>query len=187
MPTVFALADKVIGQPQTSILAAFGSFAILVLVDFGGPPRTRFVAYVGLGCVGAVFITLGTLCSRNPWLAAGAMAVVGFVTLFSGVLSGYFAAAATGAILTFVLPVTIPAPNSAIPDRLEGWGLATGAGICAVMLLWPPRRSADLQREAARALHAVADFVDAERDSLTELGRLAREAVDGLGRRFLGT
>ena len=55
------------------------------------------------------------------------MAVVGFVTLFSGVLSGYFAAAATGAILTFVLPVTIPAPDSAIPDRLQGWGLATGA------------------------------------------------------------
>jgi uncharacterized membrane protein YccC len=187
IPAVFAFADNVIKQPQTSILAAFGSFAILVLVEFAGPPRKRFAAYVGLGCVGAVFITLGTLCSRNPWLAAGAMAIVGFVTLFSGVLSGYFAAAATGAILTFVLPVTIPVPNSAIPDRLEGWGLATGAGICAVMLLWPPRRSADLQQEVARALRAVADFVDAEHERLTELGRLAREAVDGLGRRFLGT
>jgi len=82
----------VIKQPQTSILAAFGSFAILVLVEFGGPPRKRFAAYVGLAFVGAFFITLGTLCSRNPWLAAGAMAVVGFVTLFSGVLGGYFAA-----------------------------------------------------------------------------------------------
>jgi uncharacterized membrane protein YccC len=187
IPAVFAFADKVIKQPQTSIHAAFGSFAILVLVEFGGPPRKRFAAYVGLAFVGAVFITLGTLCSRNPWLAAGAMAVVGFVTLFSGVLGGYFAAAATGAILTFVLPVTIPVPNSAIPDRLEGWGLAAGAGICAVMLLWPPRRNADLQREAARAVRAVADFVDAERERLPELGRLAREAVDGLGRRFLGT
>lgn len=121
IPAVFALADKVIEQPQTSILAAFGSFAMLVLVEFAGPPRKRLAAYVGLACVGAVFITLGTLCSRNPWLAAGAMAAVGFVVLFSGVISGYFAAAATGAILTFVLPVTIPAPDSAIPDRLEGW------------------------------------------------------------------
>src|SRR5439155_1025101 len=82
---------------------------------------------------------------------ASAMAAVGFVTLFSGVISGYFAAATTGALLTFVLPVTIPASNSAIPDRLEGWGLAAGAGICAVMLLWPPRRRAELQREAAVA------------------------------------
>src|SRR3954451_17101391 len=70
MPAVFALADKVIGQPQTSIFAAFGSFALLVLAEFRGPPRTRLVAYLGLGCVGAVFITLGTLCSRSPWPAA---------------------------------------------------------------------------------------------------------------------
>src|SRR2546422_11350917 len=68
MPAVFALADKVIGQPQTSIFAAFGSFALLVLVEFGGPPRTRLLAYLGLACVGAAFITLGTLCSRDPWL-----------------------------------------------------------------------------------------------------------------------
>src|SRR5207248_5078049 len=144
MPAVFALADKVIAQPQTSIFAAFGSFAMLVLVEFGGPRRTRLLAYLGLTGVGAAYITLGTLCSRNAWIGAGAMAVVGFATLFSGVISGYVAAAATGAILTFVLPVTLAAPNSAIADRLEGWGLAVGASTCASMLLWPPRGRADL-------------------------------------------
>jgi uncharacterized membrane protein YccC len=185
IPAVFALADTVIEQPQTSLLAAFGSFAMLVLVEFADPPLTRFVAYATLACVGAAFITVGTLCSRNAWLGAGAMAAIGFGTLFSGVISGYFAAGAAGAVLTFVLPVTIPAPDSAIADRLEGWGLATGAAICAVMLLWPPRRGADLQREAARALRAVADFLDPEPDRLAERARLAREAVDGLGRRFL--
>ena len=187
IPAVFALADKVIAQPQTSIFAAFGSFALLVLVEFGGPARNRLLAYLGLGCVGAAFITLGTLCSRDAWLAAGAMAVVGFGVLFSGVLGGYFAAAATGALLTFILPVTIPAPDSAIPDRLEGWGIATGVGICAVMLLWPPRRNADLQREAARALRAVADLLEADRDQFAERARVARDAVGGLARRFLGT
>jgi uncharacterized membrane protein YccC len=187
IPSVFAFADKVIGQPQSSIFAAFGSFALLVLVEFAGPPRARFLAYLGLACVGTLFITLGTLCSRNPWLGAGAMAAVGFGTLFSGVISGYFAAAATGAILTFVLPVTIPAPNSAIPDRLEGWGLAVGAGICAVMLFWPPRRRGDLQREAAGALRAVADLLDAGQEPWAERARLARESVDALGRRLLGT
>jgi len=143
MPAVFAIADKVIQNPQTAIFAAFGSVAMLVFVDFTGSLRSRFVAYLVLACVGAANIVVGTFCSRNAWLAAAAMAVVGFVILFSGVINGYFAAAGTAAILTFVLPVTIPAPNAAIPDRLEGWGLAVGAGICAVMLLWPPRRSAD--------------------------------------------
>jgi len=187
IPAVFALADKLIGQPQTSIFAAFGSFAILVMVDVAGTPRTRLIAYLGLACVGAAFITLGTLCSRNAWLGAGAMAAVGFGVLFSGVISGYVAAVTTGALLTFVLPVTFSAPNSAILDRLEGWGLAAGAGICAVMLLWPPGRRADLQRDAANALRAAADVVDADRDRFAERVRLARVAVDRLGRRFLGT
>jgi hypothetical protein len=187
MPAVFAFAHEVIGRPQTSIFAAFGSFAMLVLVEFEGPWRSRLVAYVGLAVVGVAFITLGTLCSRNDWLAAGAMAGVGFVTLFSGVINGYFAAAATGALLTFVLPVTIPAPSSAIPDRLEGWALAAGAGICAHMFLWPPRRRADLRRDAAGALRAVANLLDAGREQLANRARVAREAVDALGRRLLGT
>ena len=186
MPAVFAFADKVIGQPQTSLFAAFGSFALLVLVEFTGPPQTRLVAYLALACVGVAFTTLGTLCSRHAWLAAGAMAIVGFVTLFAGVINGYFAAAATGALLTFVLPVTLPAPNSAIPERLEGWGLAAAAGISALMLLWPPRRRADLQREAAGALRAVADHLDADRESWAERARVARASVDALGRRLLG-
>ena len=187
IPAVFALADKVIAQPQTSILAAFGSFAVLVLTDFAGPPRVRLAAYAGLACVGALFITLGTLCSRTAWLGAVVMAMVGFAVLFSGSLNGYFAAGSTGAILTFVLPVTIPAPNSAIPDRLEGWGLATGAGICAALLLWPPRRRADLQRETARALRAVAEVADADGAVSEERSERARDAVVGLSRRFPGT
>jgi uncharacterized membrane protein YccC len=55
------------------------------------------------------------------------------------------------------------------------------------MLLWPPRRSADLQREAAGALRAVADFLDSDQEQLAERARLARSAVDDLGQRLLGT
>ena len=186
---VFAFADKVIGNQSTALFASFGSFALLVLAQFTGPLRTRLVAYLALGCVGAAFITLGTLCCRTPWLAAAAMAVVGFGTLFSGVFSGYFsaAAAAAAAILTFVLPATVPAADSAIPDRLAGWGLATGAAIFAVMLLWPPRRSADLHRDAADAIRSVADVLDADADQLAERGHVAGEAVEGLERRLRGT
>ena len=37
MPAMFALGDKVLGNPQLALFAAFGSFAMLLLVDFGGP------------------------------------------------------------------------------------------------------------------------------------------------------
>jgi uncharacterized membrane protein YccC len=55
------------------------------------------------------------------------------------------------------------------------------------MLLWPPRWRGDLQRDAANALRTVADYVEANGARSAEQARLAREAVDGLGRRFLGT
>ncbi len=191
MPAVFAVADKVIQNPQTATFAAFGSFAMLVLVDFTGPMRSRFVAYLALAGVGAVNVVLGTFCSRNAWLAAGAMALVGFAILFSGIISGYFAAAGTAAMLTFVLPVTIPAPFSAVPDRLEGWALAAAAGICAHMLLWPARPRATLRGDAARACTALADLAEPEPagdlPSVESRTRGARDAVDGLRRGFLAT
>ncbi len=189
MPAVFAFADKVIANPQTALFAAFGSFAMLVLVDFTGPTRSRFVAYLALACVGAANIVLGTICSRSAWLAAAAMAVVGFAILFSGVINGYFAAAATSALLTFILPVTIHASFSEVPARLEGWGLAAGAAIFAQMLLWPSRPRATLQANAARACAALADLAETEladdRSAIPSRTAAARKAVDGLRGGFL--
>jgi uncharacterized membrane protein YgaE (UPF0421/DUF939 family) len=189
MPAVFAFADKVIANTQTATFAAFGSFAMLVLVEFTGRPRSRLTAYLALGLVGAVLVVLGTLCSRNAWLAAAAMLIVGFLILYAGLLGGYFAAAGTAAILAFVLPVTIAAPLSSIPARLEGWGLAAGAATCAVMFLWPPRSRDVLRSQAARACLALADLADAKLtgDGATIEARSssAGEAVQGLRGGFL--
>jgi uncharacterized membrane protein YccC len=189
MPSVFAIADKVIGNPQTAIFAAFGSFAMLVLADFTGPMRSRFVAYVALACAGAANIVLGTLCSQNAWLAAGAMAVVGFAILFSGVINGYFAAAATPALLSFILPVTIPASFTEVPARLGGWGLAATAAVCAHMLLWPSRPRTTLRSDAAQACRALADLAETELaddpSPISSRTAAAREAVESLRRSFL--
>ena len=52
MPAVFALGDKVIGNPQVATFAAFGSFAMLLLVDFGGPMAERLQAEAALAVTG---------------------------------------------------------------------------------------------------------------------------------------
>ena len=191
LPAVVFFADKVIGDQQTTFLSAFGSFAILVLADFGGPRRTRLAAYLTLAVAGAALITLGTLCSQTPWLAVIAMAVVGFLVLFSGVISGYFAAARIAALLTFILPLSIPAPPSAIPARLEGWALAASVGICAVMLLWPSQPRDRIRAGAARATRALADLVGSElsEDPSAIAGRAdaANAAVGELRRSFVAT
>src|SRR5258707_8216974 len=139
MPAVFAFADNVIAQPQTTIFSAFGSFAILVLADFTGPWRNRLVAYLSLAGAGVVLIFLGTLSSQSTVVATAVMALVGFTILFAGVINGYLAAGGFAALLTFIISVNIPAPLSTVPDRLEGWVLACAVAIPAVMLLWPSR------------------------------------------------
>jgi uncharacterized membrane protein YccC len=187
MPGVFALADQVFGNPQIPLFAAFGSFAVLVLVEFGGLWQTRLAAYLAFSVAGVVLITLGTLCSRNAWLAAGATGIVGFVTLFSGAFNGYLAAASTGAILLFVLPANSAGPNSAIPDRLLGFALAAGVGTAASLLLWPPRRRADLRRSVAAATGSVVELIEAGPGQRSERAATARAAVDGLRRSFLGS
>jgi uncharacterized membrane protein YccC len=191
MPANFAFADLVIGNSDTTLFAAFGSFAILVMADFGGPRRVRLVAYLSLAVAGAVLITLGTLCSQTPWLAVAAIAVVGFAVLFSRLISGYFASAGFAPLLLFIIPVSFPGPPSAIPDRLLGWGLAAVVGIGAAMLLWPARPFDKLRAGAARACRALADLVDPtlRRDASEVAARAeaASSVVAELRREFVAT
>ena len=156
MPGMFALGDKVIGNPIVATYAAFGSFAMLLLVEFGGPIRVRLQNQVALAVVGGVLVTVGTLASRATWLAALAMALVGFAVVFSSIVSSALTAATTSLLLAFILPVTLRAPISSIPDRLAGWAMAAGASFLAVTLFWPAPSRYPLRRPVIDACRALA-------------------------------
>jgi hypothetical protein len=156
MPAMFALGDKVIGNPQLATFAAFGSFAMLLLVDFGGSMAERFQAQAALAVTGGVFVCLATLASQTVWLAAVAMAVVGFGVIFAGVISSVLAGATTALLLAFILPVSLAAPPSAVPDRLAGWAMAGGVALVATTLLWPAPARDRLRGPAAAACRALA-------------------------------
>jgi uncharacterized membrane protein YccC len=191
MPAAFFFADKVIDDPDSTLFAAFGSFAILVLADFGGPRRVRLVAYLVLAAAGMGLIALGTLCSQEPWLAVAGMAVIGFAILFSRVINGYFASAAFAAQLLFIIPVAVPGPISAIPARLEGFALAAGAGILAKFVLWPSRPFDGLRAAAARACRTISDLVDpdlpADGSEVAARSETAGAAVRELRRSFVSS
>jgi hypothetical protein len=155
MPAMFAIGDKVIGNPQIATFAAFGSFAMLLLVDFGGPMAERLQAEAALAVTGGVFVCLATLASQTAWLAAVAMTVVGFCVIFAGVVSSVLAGATTALLLAFILPVSLAAPASAVPDRLAGWGMAAGAALLATALLWPAPERDRLRGAAAAACRAL--------------------------------
>ena len=199
MPGIFALGDKVIGNADVATFGAFGAFAMLLLVDFSGPLAQRLQAQAALALVGGVFICVATAASVTPWLGALAMAVVGFGVLFAGVVSSTLAAASTALLLAFILPVSVPAPVSAIPARLAGWGLAGVCGLIAVAVLWPapprdrlrPAAIAACQALAARIRAEVAFALGAaEQESATDRDHAvdrARDAIDALRRTFLAT
>jgi uncharacterized membrane protein YccC len=199
MPALFALGDKVIGNPQLATFAAFGSFAMLLLADFGGPVAERLQAQAALAVTGGAFVCLATLASQTAWLAAVAMAVVGFGVIFAGVVSSVLAGATTALLLAFILPVSLAAPASAVPDRLAGWGMAAGAALVATALLWPAPARDRLRGAAAAACRALAAQLRAGvayhlsgMDEQSALGRhraaaQADQAVQAMRSAFLAT
>jgi uncharacterized membrane protein YccC len=199
MPAMFALGEQVIANPALATFAAFGSFAMLLLVDFGGPVRERVKAQAALGIAGCAFVSLGTLVSQSVWLAPAAMALVGFAVIFSGVVSSELARASTSLLLAFILPATLAGPASSVGDRVAGWAMAAACSLIAVGLLWPaptrgPLRSAataTCRALAARLRTEVAYLMGDGSESLArdhdEAVAWANDAVAALRRGFLAT
>jgi len=162
MPAMFALGDEAIGNPTVATFAAFGSFAMLLLVDFSGAIKDRILDQAALGVCCALLICLGTLASRTAWLAAVGMAIVAFAVLFSGVVSSVLAGATTALLLAFILPASLPGPAASIPDRVAGWGLAAGVSLLAISLLWPSPTRNPVRAAAISAARALADRLRAD-------------------------
>ena len=161
MPSVFGLAHELFSNPQVGLFGAFGSFALLLLVEFTGRTHTRLLSYGGLYLVGSCFVVLGTVVSTHKVAAVIAMALVGFVVLYAGIVAPQAATGATAALLTFVLSVAVAQPASAVGPRLLGWTLAAAFSIGACLLIWPPPWHDDLRRRLAAAVSALARLADA--------------------------
>ena len=100
-------------------------------------------------------------CRPRRSTAVVAMGLVGFVVLFAGIVAPQAATAATAALLTFVLPVSVAAPASAVGPRLVGWTLAAAFCITACLVVWPAPWHDNLRRRLAAAVSAVARLADA--------------------------
>lgn len=162
MPSMVAICDKLIDDPTLAIFAAFGSFAMLLLVDFTGSISDRIRAQALLGLTCATLICLGTLASQTRWIGVAGMALVAFAVLFSAVVSSVLAGATTPLLLAFILPVSLPGPASQIPDRVAGWGLAAAVSIVAITLLWPAPSRDSIRAKAIAGCRAIANRLRAD-------------------------
>jgi len=191
VPVALAIGVMITSDPQLGIFASFGAVAIMLFVDFPGSSSARWAANVCFWAVGAVEIVIATLVSQIGWLAVVSMAVAAFAITFAGIVSAAIAAARRGALLAFVLPVTIPADVDELGPRLVGWAIAGLLAIPAVMLIWPPRHYDAIRSGTGAACRELSTWL---RALAADDGAGAREgmargfaAVDALRMQFRGT
>ncbi|MFI7132110.1 FUSC family protein [Nonomuraea sp. NPDC050153] len=168
MPSLFALCTQVFHAPVTGTYAAYGAYAMLLLVEFTGTVAERLRAHAALAAAWLVLVTLGTLAAHSVWSAAAGTVAVGLVVIFSGVVSSVLAGATTSLLLAFILPVSAAAPLSQLPDRLIGVMLAAGAAMIAVSSLWPRTPAPPLSAPAAQVCRAAARQLRAEADHFAD-------------------
>ena len=173
VPSLFALTDKVVGDPQMALFATFGGFATLVIAGFGGTRKDKLIAHTGLAITGSLALIIGTLVSGTTWLAVVVTVPVAFAIFFAGIAGPNAASGSTAAMFAYVLPVVSAGNASMIPSRLAGWWLASAAGTIAVLLLSPRPPGdrlraaiADLAAELASRLDAAADGVITDPQSM---------------------
>jgi len=164
VPLAFGIAGLVSHGSETPLFAAFGSFAMMVLVDFSGPFRARMIAYWWLYVFGLASLSLGTLASGNTAISVALAGAVAFGVIFSGAFNFYFAAAQSSAILLVVLPVMVPGGADVIPERLWGWTIAAAFSVAATAFIWPTPWTSALHKSAARTCRALADLARAPYD-----------------------
>jgi uncharacterized membrane protein YccC len=161
VPALFALADKVIKDPQLALFATFGGFATLVIASFSGTRKDKLVAHAGLAVAGSLVLIIGTLVSGTTWLAAVVTVPVAFAIFFAGVGGPNAASASTAVMFAYVLPVASAGGAGTIPSRLEGWWLASAVGTAAVLLLSPASPGDRVRASAAALAGELADRVAA--------------------------
>ena len=180
VPSLFALTDKIVGDPQMALFATFGGFATLVIAGFGGTRKDKFIAHVGLAVTGSIALIIGTLVSGTTWLAVVVTIPVTFAIFFAGIAGPNAASGSAAAMFAYVLPVVSAGNASMLPSRLDGWWLASAAGTIAVLILSPKppgdrlrAATADLAAQLASRLNAAADGVITDPESM----RAAKEKL----------
>ena len=186
VPAIFGVAHAAFSNVQVDLFTAFGSFALLLLVDFSGRPRVRCTCYLVLFAVGCGFIALGTLASTHKVAAVAAMAVVGFLVLFAGIVGAAGGHGGHGGAAH--LRAASRRGRAALTDRAAPAGLDPGCGRLHsglhVRLAHPVARHAAhpaCGRVARRwpgwqtRTRRASPIVDAHDSLATELGLLRRQ------------
>ena len=179
----FLCGRYLLDDPQTAVYATLTPIALLGLGDVGGPLAARERAYAAALVVAALLAVLGTLVSDDTAAAAVVIGVVTFLVSLAAVGGRNAAGLGRSLILVIVVSAGIPAPDSAIDERLVGVAIGGASVLAAALLLWPERAGAEYRRRLAAAVAPLAEvtrLLAEPRPDEHELARLRAAASDAL-------
>ncbi len=163
MPALFALGDKVIGNPKMSyFIVVRDSFAKLLLVDFQGSrlDRLRSQALIGLTCI--VLICLGTLVSQST--VAGDRGDVRRCLRRAVQRRRQFGDRKRDHAAGAVIHPAGHGPGDGVPDpdRVAGWAIAAVVSMVATPCCGPRLSPSRSRLGRVAACRALADRLRAE-------------------------
>lgn len=157
IPTLFAIASRVLDNPQVALFATFGGFATVVFAgSFGGRTRDKLAAHTALAVGGSILIVIGTAVAGHPLMAPLVTVPVAFCVLITGAAGTNAAVGASAALVAYVLPAASPGAVAMVPDRLAGWWMASVLATALAVLLVPRRVTNRLQLAAADSASTLA-------------------------------
>ena len=179
----FLCGRYLLDDPQTAVYATLTPIALLGLGDVGGPLAARERAYAAALVVAALLAVLGTLVSDDTAAAAVVIGVVTFLVSLAAAGGRNAAGLGRSLILVIVVSAGIPAPDSAIDERLVGVAIGGASVLAAALLLWPEHAGAEYRRRLAAAVAPLAEvtrLLAEPRPDEHELARLRAAASDAL-------
>ncbi|MFM1964353.1 MAG: inner membrane protein YccS [Actinomycetota bacterium] len=173
------------GTPAT-VLAAFGSMALLGTADFGGGMRRRTVSLLATGIAGAVLVVIGGLAALSvPSIVIVTFLVTGGLA-FLVALRGSFANASPALTIVYVASAMVATSVDSIGPLLIGWGIAIAVAIPVTLLVLPRRDLAPVRTACVAALRAVATLIsDRSQGKPLDYAAVTR-AIEDLQAAYLG-
>ena len=158
-----AIAVAVLPGTPATMLAAFGSIALLGTADFGGGIRRRLTSLLATAVAGCLLIVVGALAATTVVTLVAVTFVVTAILAFLVQLRGSFANACPALTTVYVATAMVSTSSNSIPPLLVGWGIACAVAIPVTLLVFPRRDLAPVRAACVAALETLA-AVARERD-----------------------
>lgn len=174
---VTLVTNFVLDLGEVGFYATFSCVLLIMLADFSGPPKSRFLANIFTGLAGIVLISLGALVAPSPVVTLLVTAVLAFTLAYSVVLRGYVGTAFVSLLLPYVVAITDALPLSELPGAILAYGLGTVISAVASITLWPSYQTSDIRKAVGNSLTTAAKLLANSRplsDQATEQDMAAR-------------